>query len=324
MTRSEHIRALQEEYAAQRARNEREQQARLDNACALEPEIARLRAQSAEVAFAAMRSILNQDSTARRQAVAQEMKEQGKAINAQIRALLVRSGLPEDELEPRYRCPICRDTGYVGDAPARFCECFEQRLRLRQHEDGSMARVGEQNFERFDPSVAPDVDGQRERLIKCRNLCECYADQFPNTEKQNLLLTGGGGLGKTFLLNCIFERVTARGYSAVRVTAFRLFEAMRQQHVGNDPKYDGFSSLVEVPLLLIDDLGTEPVMRNITVEYLFTLLNERNAAKRHTVIATNLSPIELKERYGERVTSRMIDRNLCGAVLFKGKDLRRL
>ena len=324
MTRSEHIRALQEEYAAQRARNEREQQARLDNACALEPEIARLRAQSAEVAFAAMRSILNQDSTARRQAVAQEMKEQGKAINAQIRALLVRSGLPEDELEPRYRCPICRDTGYVGDAPARFCECFEQRLRLRQHEDGSMAGVGEQNFERFDPSVAPDVDGQRERLIKCRNLCECYADQFPNTEKQNLLLTGGGGLGKTFLLNCIFERVTARGYSAVRVTAFRLFEAMRQQHVGNDPKYDGFSSLVEVPLLLIDDLGTEPVMRNITVEYLFTLLNERNAAKRHTVIATNLSPIELKERYGERVTSRMIDRNLCGAVLFKGKDLRRL
>ena len=34
-------------------------------------------------------------------------------------------------------------------------------------------------------------------------------------------------------------------------------------------------------LLIIDDLGTEPMMRNITVEYLFTLLNERNAAKRH-------------------------------------------
>ena len=36
-----------------------------------------------------------------------------------------------------------------------------------------------------------------------------------------------------------------------------------------------FTSLIDAPLLLIDDLGTEPMMRNITVEYLFTLLNER-------------------------------------------------
>ena len=42
--------------------------------------------------------------------------------------------------------------------------------------------------------------------------------------------------------------------------------------------------LIDAPLLLIDDLGSEPMMRNITVEYLFTLLNERIANKRHTVI----------------------------------------
>jgi len=229
-----------------------------------------------------------------------------------------------DALEPRYRCPVCRDTGYVGEAPARFCECFELRLRMRQHEDGSMAGLGEQNFERFDPAIAPEDDGQRDRLVKARNLCQRYADSFPDTEYRNLLLTGTGGLGKTFLLNCIYERVTARGFSAVRVTAFRMFEAMRQQHVGNDESFDGFSSLIEVPLLLIDDLGTEPMMRNITIEYLFTLLNERTAAKRHTVVATNLTPTQLWERYGERVASRLLDRNLCAAVQFKGKDLRGL
>jgi DNA replication protein DnaC len=324
MTRAEHVKALLAEYAQQRALDEHDQQARLDAAVARRPEIGQLRAESAELAFVAMRRILGEPDADRRQAMAQEVKDRGRAINAHIRQLLVEAGLAPDELELRYRCPVCRDTGYVGEAPARFCECFELRLRLRQHEDGTMAGLEEQSFERFDATVAPEADGQRDRLVKARNLCQRYADRFPDTEYRNLLLTGEGGLGKTFLLNCIFGRVTGRGFSAVRVTAFRMFEAMRKQHVGNDESYDGFSALIEVPLLLIDDLGTEPMMRNITLEYLFTLLNERIAAKRHTVIATNLTPPQLKERYGERVASRLLDRSICAPVQFKGKDLRSL
>lgn len=324
MTRSEHVRALLAEYAAQQAANEREQQARLAEAVARQPEIAELRAQSTELAFGAMRSILEQSTPERREAVARDMKEKGRAINARIRQLLTEAGMRSDDLELRYRCPLCRDTGYVGDAPARFCDCFEQRLRLRMYEDGSMAGTDEQNFDRFDLSLIPEEGGQRDQLEKARIVCQRYADRFPDTDFRNLLLTGEGGLGKTFLLNCVFERVTSRGFSAVRVTAFRMFEAMRRQHVGNDEKYDGFSALIETPLLLIDDLGAEPMMRNITIEYLFTLLNERAAARRHTVIATNLTPAQLKERYGERVASRLLDRRLCGAVQLKGKDLRSL
>jgi len=324
MTRAEHVKALLAEYAEQRAQNERELQQRLEDAVARQPEIGRLRQESADLALGAMRRILGEPDPARRKALSEETKAQGREINARIRALLAEAGMEGDALDMRYRCPVCRDTGYVGEAPARFCECFELRLRLRQHEDGSMAGVREQSFERFDANVAPEADGQRDRLVKARNLCQRYADAFPDTEYRNLLLTGEGGLGKTFLLNCIFGRVTGRGFSAVRVTAFRMFEAMRRQHVGNDENYDGFSALIEVPLLLIDDLGTEPMMRNITLEYLFTLLNERIAAKRHTVIATNLTPPQLKERYGERVASRLLDRSICAPVQFKGKDLRSL
>ena len=322
MTRAEHVKALLAEYAEQRSQNDREQQARLDAAVARQPEIGQLRAESAGLALEAMRRIMGEPDIEKRRELADGMKSRGRAINARIRQLLTEAGMAPDALEPRYRCPVCRDTGYVGEAPARFCECFEQRLRLRQHEDGSMAGLEEQNFERFDAAVAPEADGQRDQLVKARNLCQRYADTYPDTEFRNLLLTGEGGLGKTFLLNCVFERVTSRGFSAVRITAFRMFEAMRQQHIGNDEKYDGFSNLIDAKLLLIDDLGTEPMMRNITIEYLFTLLNERIAAKRHTVIATNLTPAQLKERYGERVASRLLDRSLCAAVQLKGKDLR--
>ena len=324
MTRAEHVKALLAEYAEQRAKDEREQQQRLEDAVARQPEIGRLRQENADLVLGTMRRMLGEPDLASRKTLAEETKARGREINARIRALLAEAGMAGDALELRYRCPVCKDTGYVGEAPARFCECFERQLRLRQHEDGSMAGVDEQSFERFDANVAPEADGQRDRLVKARNLCQRYADAFPDTEYRNLLLTGEGGLGKTFLLNCIFGRVTGRGFSAVRVTAFRMFEAMRRQHVVGDENYDGFSALIEVPLLLIDDLGTEPMMRNITLEYLFTLLNERIAAKRHTVIATNLTPPQLKERYGERVASRLLDRSICAPVQFKGKDLRSL
>lgn len=324
MTRSEHIRALLEEYARQRAVNEQELAARVAHACAVAPEIGKLREESAELALSAMRSILEGQSVEARAALAADMKRRGREINARIRSLLRENGLPEDALEPRFRCVKCRDTGYVGDAPARFCDCFEQRLRLRQYEDGSMADLERQNFDCYDETLIPEENGQRVQTNAVRDMCLEYADRFPNTRFRNLLLTGAGGLGKTFLLNSIFERVVGRGLAAVRITAFRMFEAMRKQHMGSDPQYDGFSALIEAPLLLIDDLGTEPLMRNITLEYLFTLLNERVANRRHTVIATNLTPVQLKERYGERVASRLLDKSLCAAVQLKGKDLRTL
>ena len=324
MTRAEHVKALLAEYAEQRARDEQAQRQRLEEAVRLKPEIGRLREESASLILGLARQMTGEPDLASRKALAEETKVRGRQINARIRELLAEAGMAPDALEVRYRCPVCKDTGYVGEAPSRFCECFELRLRLRQHEDGTMAGLEEQSFERFDATVAPEADGQRDRLVKARNLCQRYADSFPDTEYRNLLLTGEGGLGKTFLLNCIFGRVTGRGFSAVRVTAFRMFEAMRRQHMGSDEHYDGFSALIEAKLLLIDDLGTEPMMRNITIEYLFTLLNERIAAKRHTVIATNLTPPQLKERYGERVASRLLDRSICAPVQLKGKDLRSL
>ena len=322
MTRSEHIRALLEEYAAQRARDDAELNARVEAAERRDPEIARLRADSVSLALGTMRTILSLPTQEARVEAAQRMRARGQANNAEIRRRLKALGLPEDDLELKYRCPVCKDTGYVGDAPARFCECFETRLRARRHEDGSMAGTDEQNFERFDLSRFPEDGGQRAQMSLTRRLCEDYADRFPETRYRNLLLTGAGGLGKTYLLNCIYARVCDRGLSAVRATAFKLFEAMRRQHMGDSESE--FASLTEAPLLLIDDLGAEPMMRNITVEYLFLLLNERAAAKRHTVIATNLTATQLQERYGERVSSRLLDKSVCGVVQLRGKDLRTL
>ncbi len=324
MTKSDCIRDLLAEYQVQRAKNEQELAGRIQRAEELDPEIARLREENRNLAFETVRRVMSLQDPLQCREAAEQMKQRGIFNNHEIRRRLKAAGLDEDYLELRYRCPVCRDTGYVGDAPSRFCDCFETRLRMKLYEDGTMSGLDEQSFARFDLERFPEEGGQRAQMKLVRQSCEDYANSFPHTRFLNLLLTGAGGLGKTYLLNCIYGQVIGRGYSAVRITAFRMFQSMRQQHFSGGDEEMSFDQLIEVPLLLIDDLGSEPKMRNITVEYLFTLLNERLATGRHTVVATNLSPLQLQETYGERVASRLLDRSRCATIRLSGKDLRRL
>ncbi len=63
-------------------------------------------------------------------------------------------------------------------------------------------------------------------------------------------------------------------------------------------------------------------MENITVTQLFNLLNERQNADLHTILSTNLNMTELKGRYTERITSRLLDNRRCKILKFIGADIR--
>ena len=101
------------------------------------------------------------------------------------------------------------------------------------------------------------------------------------------------------------NRLIARGFAPIKVTGYRLYEAMRGAHFGDAEKRAEFDQLIGCEALFIDDLGSEPVVQNVTREYLFSLLNERNIAHRATLIVTNLSLTQLRDRYGERISSRL-------------------
>ena len=82
------------------------------------------------------------------------------------------------------------------------------------------------------------------------------------------------------------------------------------------------SPYLDCDLLAIDDLGTEAIYKNVTLEYLYMVINERQIAGKHTLITSNLSVNRLAERYGERIASRILDKKTCYAAEFSGKDIR--
>lgn len=326
MTRSEIIRSLHEEYGRIREENLREHERRLDRAGRADPRLAQIEAESRSLFMQQARNLLTRPNDA--EELARETRKKAALLRKEQEKRLLAAGLPADYLDPVYRCAECRDTGYVGDGVREMCACMEKKLIDRLYDGARERGTTEQRFEKFNEDIFPDgvkVDGlhtQKQIALAARNLCREYADACPGSEKLGLLLTGAPGLGKTFLLHCIENRLLDRGLSPICITAYRLFEAMRGAHFSDAEKRQEFDELVKCPILLVDDLGTEPIMQNITREYLFTLLNERLTQRRHTVVATNLGAKELMDMYGERVFSRLFDMINVSVVQIAGQDIR--
>lgn len=244
-----------------------------------------------------------------------ESRERLAAVALEEQSILRNLGLPGDALELRYRCPACKDTGFVGDALKSPCAC---RLRYQQAALQGEGVNERETFAAFSESVYKD-EPERVRAIKVKTLCMAYAAALPRPEKPNLLLTGMPGLGKSYLGNAIAFEAINRGIDSKKVTAYHFVQDMLsdiRERTNNACRYQ------YVPLLVLDDLGSEPDIPNVSKEWLFTILNERTQTRRTTVCITNLSLMQLQQRYGERIMSRMADKSITIAIELTGSNLR--
>ena len=107
------------------------------------------------------------------------------------------------------------------------------------------------------------------------------------------------------------------------VSAFDLNESFLKYHTSFDKtKYLWIEPFIESDILFIDDLGTEPLLNNVTRNYLYLVLSERERFLRPVVITTNLLPSDLMSRYDERIFSRLGNNKYSYMWFIDGDDLR--
>lgn len=283
------------------------------------PEIQRLVLRRESLIQSAVQGILRGESSP------EALPESMEVLSGEIRSALQAAGFPEDYLAPVYRCPSCRDTGYVGERIRRQCGCLQERYQRLLRREIGLPENGEETFERFDPGVFPEekAEGsrysQREAMELIRESCEHWADAYPKQTPRDLILSGKSGLGKTFLLHAMANRLLERGVQVLLISAYSFLETARRSYFENDGRLE---ELMDCPVLMLDDLGSEPMLQNVTIEQLFQLINERQRRNRATVISTNLNQDELKRRYTERIASRITDRRSCLYLPLRGRDIR--
>ena len=312
---------LENEYARMRADNERTEETRKEKIRLEQPEIFALIQEREELVFGTLRNIVK--GAGKR---ADDLPERMEKLNEKIRNALTEKGYPADYLAPVYKCPVCRDTGRIGETIKEPCECLKKAYQQKLREKIGLGSRRKETFETFDIEVFPDekIQGrpftQRDQMKIFRDDCKAWADTFPDSPYKDILLTGKSGLGKTFLLHAMADRLIERDVNVLIISAYRMLEILRKSYF--DQEQDS-SDLLNTEVLMIDDLGSEPLMQNITVEQLFNLLNERQNKGLSTVISTNLNLVEFRERYTERIASRLTDARCCLVLSFDGKDIRK-
>ena len=284
-----------------------------------EPEIAALMERREALIQQGMRGILAGH------AAAGNLPERMEEISGRIHLALEKHGYPADYLSPVYSCALCRDTGFVGDRVRERCSCVQRRYQEKLRAAIGLPEDGRETFENFDPELFPEerTEGssftQRESILLVREACEQWVDLYPRQNPRDLVLSGKSGLGKTFLLHAMASRLIGRGTQVLLLSAYQFLETARRSYFEGE---DGLEEVIGAEVLMLDDLGSEPLMQNVTVEQLFNLINERQRRNLATVISTNLNPEELKGRYTERIASRLTDRRNVLMLQLQGRDIR--
>ena len=254
------------------------------------------------------------------------LREENLDLQQEKRLLLTQMGLPGDYLEEKPACPRCNDTGFLG---SEVCSCLRSYyVREQNKELSGLLDLGSQSFETFDfdyYSPLPDSElgiSPRANMERVYDVCQDYAHEF-SPKSGNLLLSGGTGLGKTFLSASIARVVSASGHSVVYDTAGHIFSLFEAQKFGRetDEETDGaVSRALGCDLLILDDLGTE-LMTSFVQSAIYQIINTRLITGKKTVISTNLRPDEIGRRYGAPVLSRL--QGEYQLLLFFGEDIRR-
>lgn len=313
--------AIMRRYQQQQLKDRHEQEERRAEVYQRAPAVKELDDSIGSCAVKSARRMLNGDETA-----LGALKEELADLREQKAVLLRAGGFAADYLEPHYKCPDCRDTGYQD---GRKCHCFRQAEMKYLYAQSNIEEIVTRenfstfSFEFFDDSQSIPALGRtvRQYMRQVKETCCRFAKEFA-AERGNLLFTGPTGVGKTFLTNCIARELMDQYYSVIYLSANDLFEVFSKNRFDYQTEEEirsMYQHVLDCDLLIIDDLGTE-LNNSFTSSQLFYCINERMCASKSTIISTNHPLNELRDRYTERVTSRLISKYTV--IPLYGGDLR--
>ena len=161
-------------------------------------------------------------------------------------------------------------------------------------------------------------------LATCSVICQPKLSLFlDNWRKQpvSLILTGDPGLGKTHLAVALlkeYAKLNPLSYSCQYISA-RDIEAEMDKEMAEYKRPANYllDELASTPgLLVVDDLGAERASDYLERAF-FRLIDQRLNSL--TIWTSNLSWIDIGQRYGPRISSRL---RVCLPIAFSGNDQR--
>ncbi len=332
MTRMPDSEMLANERRDHRNQKVREAALRFKNLPRDYPDLAEVFTQYAAAHVAAMKAVLGNDvdkeeeeASARgetrkliehnAQDLIAEAARLSQVLNAKMRSL----GLPPNYLQPRWDCPKCQDTGWIG---REKCECEKARERERLFAASRMPEEAREH--RFAKGGWPKDAAKVVAFAR-----DFSAGKDPGV---GFYLAGNVGAGKTYLFDCIVNVLIENMKSVLYLRDIDFFNELRI--TGDGAREDRLEMVKEVDYLLIDNLGAARPTSWVR-ETMFNVLDYRYRHHKATAFTSNMKLYDLamflatpsdkpeagyRDSLGEAIASRISQ--MCQVMTMPGGDRR--
>lgn len=173
----------------------------------------------------------------------------------------------------------------------RLLPCHLQQARMKQQKIKQMikshhmpASITESSFEQL------DVDPQRQAAI---TECMKYCLEFKEGETvKGLYLYGGMGIGKTKIIGAVAHELANRSVAVAMVYVPDFLEEVKGA-ISNNTVSEKLDAIRDVDVLILDDIGAEPLTTWTRDEVLGPVL-QRRMEQKPTLYTSNLTMTELE------------------------------
>lgn len=208
-----------------------------------------------------------------------------------------------------YRCPKCKDTGYIViDSAAQKCDCYKVKKAL----PAKFNEVFLADFSlKYYPKVIIDQKNSPETYLdKAKKLLKAAKSLVEEVEEgdsiKGLLIEGPVGSGKTHLVCGIYNELARKGVETEFFVVPDFMEQSKEDMFSIGEVKGVFNKAKKVKVLILDDLGAH----NYTpwsINQLYLLINYRLNNELTTIITTNLTLSEIDTLLDQRIASRITD-----------------
>ncbi len=313
----ENYKKIKEEYDGKYLRAQEEAQFRRAEVHAALPEIADIDRELSITGF----NIFDATLRANMEEL-ENVKKRNRELLEKRAKLMMIAGFEPNYTEIKYECPICADTGVVDHS---MCKCMRKKLIEASIASSGMGDlIKRQNFDNFNLEYYRDDEESYKQMSLIYGVLKKYAENYDASKSNSIALFGGTGLGKTHLSSAVAGVVIEKGNDVYYTSAMNMFADFEQKRFGTSTSYDVSGDIQQYftcDLLIIDDLGVETI-NQFTISCLYNVINTRLNRKKQTILSSNFSKEEFKQKYWDRIASRVLGEYVN--LPFIGNDIRQM